>query len=167
LLKVGNRQMTKKIDNNNKQPISVSKDEDWKSKYLRALADYRNLEKRTIEEKYEIKTRAAANFILKLLPVVDILEKVEKNVHDEGLELALKQLREMFKIEGLEKIEVVGKRFDPYVMECIEVVEAESEGQVAEELRRGYAYKGKIIRVAQVKVGRKKEEIKNKETVNT
>jgi molecular chaperone GrpE len=133
---------------------------DWKSKYLRALADYQNLEKRTQEEKQEIRKHAAQNIAARLLPALDTLTAASVHVKDTGLELALKELSAVLSEQGVEKIEVVGHAFDPHRMECIEVVAlpeqvAGTDNIVVEELLPGYRLHDKIVRVAQVKVGKK------------
>ena len=139
--------------------VEVNKEgEEWKAKYLRALADYQNLEKRTQTEKQEIRVYAAEVVIARLLPTVDTLVKAVNHVKDAGLELALKELFSALSEMGLQKIEVVGKPFDPHQMECIEVVAGE-ENSVVEELVPGYRLHNKILRIAQVKVGKKKEAI--------
>ena len=132
--------------------------EEYKGKYLRALADYQNLEKRAVADRTETIKFATKNCILNILPVLDTLEKVEKMLQDQGLQLALKQLEDALKTEQVEKIEVTGKKFDPITMECIEVVESDKEDEVVEEIRTGYTMSGKVLRVAQVKVGKKKLE---------
>lgn len=126
--------------------------EHWK----RALADYQNLEKRTREEKLNFAQFANSQLILKFLAVLDALDqlsKLDQFVKDEHLQLIIKQFRGVLSGEGLEKLEVLGKSFNPQEMECLEVVEGE-DGQVMEETRAGYKLKGKILRVAQVKVGK-------------
>lgn len=134
--------------------------EEWRGKYLRALADYQNLEKRILAQRKEEIESASKNLILKILPIVDVLEKAEEVLKDQGLHLAMQQLRDVLAGEGLVKIEVMGKKFDPNFMECVEVIEGEKEDEVIEEFRPGYTLKGKVIRVAQVKVGKKKQEKK-------
>jgi len=126
---------------------------DWKSKYLRALADYQNLEKRTQEEKQQIRKYAAENIVARLLPALDTLTKASVQVKDTGLDMALKELSAVLSEQGVEKIEVVGKPFDPRQMECIEVV-AGVDNIVVEELLPGYRLHDKIVRIAQVKVGK-------------
>ncbi len=127
--------------------------EEWKSKYLRALADYQNLEKRTQSEKQEIRKYAAEVIVMRLLPALDTLTKATAHVKDTGLELALKELYAALSEQGVEKIAVVGKPFDPHQMECIEVVAGE-DNIVVEEILPGYRLHDKIIRIAQVKVGK-------------
>jgi molecular chaperone GrpE len=58
------------------------------------------------------------------------------------------------KTEGVEKIETVGREFDPHVMEAVDTVEGE-DGKVIEEIRPGYKMQEKLLRPAQVRVGRK------------
>lgn len=127
--------------------------EDWKGKYLRALADYQNLEKRTQAEKQEIRKYAAEVTLTRLLPVLDTLTKTVEHLKDAGLELALKELYTALSEQGVEKIAVVGKPFDPHKMECIEVVPG-NDNIVVEQILPGYRLHGKILRVAQVKVGK-------------
>ncbi len=122
----------------------------WK----RALADYQNLEKRTAEEKKDFVKFANSQLILKILPAIDSLEKAEKHLKDEGLSLALKQLKEGLIQEGLEKIQTQGKDFDPEEMECVEVCPGE-EGKVLDEIRPGYKLGDRVLRVAQVRVAKK------------
>jgi len=127
--------------------------EDWKSKYLRALADYQNLEKRTQVEKQEIRKYAAEVILTRLLPALDTLTKAAQHVKDTGFELALKELYAVLSEQSVQKLEVVGKPFDPHQMECIEVIAGE-DNIVVEELLPGYRLHDKILRVAQVKVGK-------------
>lgn len=128
--------------------------EELKNKYLRALADYQNLEKRTSEQVGEARRFASEHILLRLLPVVDTFSKVKEHVKDAGLELALKELHAVLSEQDVERIAVVGKLFDPHEMECIEVVDGK-DNEVAEESLPGYRFRGKVLRVAQVKVGRK------------
>lgn len=128
--------------------------EEWKSKYIRALADYQNLEKRTTVDKEETRKFAAEITLRKFLPAVDSLERAVKHISDEGLALSLKEFHAALTSCGVKKMEVVGEPFDPFTMECIEVVEGE-EGIVLEETTSGYTFYDKVLRVAQVKVGKK------------
>ncbi len=126
--------------------------DEWKNKYLRALADYQNLVKRTDLEKQEVRLYATAQFLTKLLPVVDTLELAQKHVQNEGLALALKELYAVLTQYGVEKIEVVGRPFDPHVMECIEVVDGKKD-HVVKILTDGYRMHDKLLRPSKVQVG--------------
>lgn len=120
----------------------------WK----RALADYQNLEKRYAKEKQEFLEFANSNLILKLLTALDNFEKVQGYLKDDGLDLAIKELKKILIEEGLDEIEAQGKEFNPLEMEAIEAVEGE-EGKVVEVVTKGYRLKGKVLRPAKVKVG--------------
>lgn len=134
-------------------PIQNESDE-WKNKYLRALADYQNLEKRTQTEKQEIRKFAAEVVISRMLPAMDSLLKAREHLKDTGLDLAVREFESVFADMGVAKIDVVGKAFNPHEMECIEVTDG-PDGEVVTELLPGYKLHDKVIRVAQVKVGKK------------
>lgn len=129
--------------------------EEWKGKYLRALADYQNLEKRFGDQRLEIVKYASEKVIRELLAILDTFEKAQEHIKDEGLALGVKNFQTVLFGNGLTKIEVLGKKFDPLEMECIEVVEDSKADEVVEELRKGYRLGEKVIRVAQVKVGKR------------
>ena len=145
------KRMKKKTDSDTQE--LQKQIEEWKGKYLRALADYQNLEKRTQSEKGELRKLAAEVVLSRMLPVVDTLTKAKDHIMDAGLNLAYKELETAFAELGFTKIDVVGKKFNPHEMECIEVVAGE-DNTVVEELLSGYTLHGKIVRVAQVKVGK-------------
>lgn len=129
--------------------------EDLENQNKRILADYQNLEKRVAEERQEWILKANKDLLLHLLPVLDTLILAEKHIKvgDEGLSLGIKQFQDLLKNENVERIETLGKNFDPNLMECIESIEGE-EGKVLEEIRVGYTLYDKVLRVAQVKVGK-------------
>lgn len=128
--------------------------EEWKNKYLRVLADYQNLDKRANEEKQEIRKFAAEVVLMRLLPALDTLSKAKAHLQDTGLDLSYKEFETALSELGIVKIDVMGKEFNPHEMECIDVSEG-PENKVIEELLPGYKLHDKIIRVAQVKVGKK------------
>ena len=127
--------------------------DDWKNKYLRVLADYQNLEKRTRDEISEVRTFASEIVLARLLPVVDTLRKAKDHIKDPGLDLTFKELTAVLEVQGVEKIDVIGRQFDPHEMECVEVV-AGKNNEVVEEVLPGYRFRGKILRIAHVKVGK-------------
>lgn len=139
--------------------------EEYKGKYLRALADYQNLERRVKEEREAQTKYASQKIVYALLEIFDIFEKVwEHNKSDEGLKLGINGFWEVLSENGVKKIETAGKKFDPYFMECTEVVESDKDDIVIEEVRSGYSIKDKVLRVAQVKVGKKTENLEAEQT---
>lgn len=136
---------------------------DLENKWKRALADYQNLERRIENQRQDIAKFAAKDLILKLLAVGDNLNLAVRHVKDQGLDLAVRHFWQVLEGEGLKKIEVEGKNFDPNEMECVEVVEGEKEGKVVSEVRSGYYLGDRVLRVAQVRVLKKKIDKKAEE----
>lgn len=128
--------------------------EEWKGKYLRALADYQNLERRVAGQREQERKFAAQRIMLRVLDILDIFDAAEKHSKDTHFLIGVNALSQFLKEEGVEKIEVLGKKFDPMIMECVEI-SGEGDQTVIEELRGGYRMYGKVIRVARVKVGKK------------
>jgi len=127
--------------------------EELENQNKRILADYQNLEKRVAEERQEWILKANKDLLLRLLPVLDTLILATIHSKDQNLTVSLQQFLEVLKQEGVEKIKTIGANFDPHLMECIETVGGE-EGKVIEEIRAGYMLYDKVLRVAQVKIGR-------------
>ncbi len=128
---------------------------DLENQLLRAVADYRNLEKRLDEEKKEFVKFANRDLLLRLIPAFDTLFLAEKYVVDEGIKLTIKHLQESLRDVGVERVKAVGEEFSPESMEVVTTEEGE-ENKVLEELRPGYTLNGKLVRPAQVKVGKQK-----------
>lgn len=126
----------------------------WKEKYIRVLADYQNLERRTSEEKEQIRKFSAEITIRQLLPAIDGLAIAAAHINNDGLTLSLKQFYSILENIGVKKIQTVGATFDPHSMECVEVTKGE-ESVVLEEVTPGYMLHDKVIQVAKVKVGKK------------
>ncbi|OGK30313.1 nucleotide exchange factor GrpE [Candidatus Roizmanbacteria bacterium RIFCSPLOWO2_12_FULL_40_12] len=131
--------------------------ETQKKLYLRALADYHNLEKRINEGKEEESKQATRRIVLRLLPFLDNLEKAEVFVKDAGLGMIKSQFYKILQEEGIEEIDIQGKQFDPEQAEAVDIVEGQEENKVADVLQKGYALSGKVIRPAQVRVTKSKQ----------
>ena len=129
--------------------------DEFKNKYLRAIADYQNLEKRVGEERFELMKMANKNLLIKIFPFLDNLEKAELFVKDEGLKISKDHFLQILKEAGLKEIDLLNKDFDPVFAEAIDIVSGKEDSKVVEVLRKGYMFEDKIIRVAQVKVSKK------------
>ncbi|MBI2031496.1 MAG: nucleotide exchange factor GrpE [Candidatus Levybacteria bacterium] len=127
----------------------------------RTLADYQNLEKRVALEREDLIRSANKGLILRLLPALDALILAEKHTKDEGVALSIKKFLDILENEGVKQIETKGKEFDPKVMECVQAREVDpstgsgQEGIVIEEIKQGYIMEEKVLRPAQVIVGKK------------
>jgi len=130
--------------------------EEYKTKYLRAIADYQNYERRVQDQRVEWTKNANKNVVLKLLSFLDDLERAEIFVKDSNLIHIKESFDKMLKNEGLEEIDVVNKAYDPYTAEVIDMKAGEKDNMVIAVLRKGYIYNGQLLRVAQVTVSKKK-----------
>ena len=135
--------------------------EEHSDRYKRLQADFENLRRRTRQEKEDLSIIVAQNFLLDLLPVVDNFERALSSTAIEdaskmllGIEMIHRQFVQILEKCGLTKVEAVGQLFDPQKHEAVMRVEDETQvdGTVIEELQKGYAVKGKVIRPSMVKV---------------
>ncbi|OGH41445.1 MAG: nucleotide exchange factor GrpE [Candidatus Levybacteria bacterium RIFCSPLOWO2_02_FULL_36_8b] len=139
----------------NKKDEKDLKIEELENQNKRVLADYRNLENRAGQERGEWILKANKQLLLNILPVLDTLIQASKHSGNESLTLSLQQFAGILEKEGVRKIETLGKNFDPNLMEGIQTIEGE-DGKVIEELRTGYMLYDKVLRPAQVSVGKGK-----------
>lgn len=145
-----------KVEKKSKEQIEL---EETTDRLKRVMAEFENYKKRSSKERDILYNSLVADIVSKFLPVVDNLEKaVENKCKDEnfkqGIELILKQIKEIFKNLGVEEIETVGKTFDPEVHEAVSSVVDENLGEkeIKEEFRKGYKIGLKVIRHAMVVV---------------
>src|SRR6185437_6431143 len=130
--------------------------EEFENNYRRALADYQNLQKRVQEEKSEWIRSGNKELILRILPVLDTLMLAQQHIEDQGLQVSVQQFLDILKSEGVTKIETVGHEFDPHLMECVTTEEGE-KNKVLQEIRAGFMQYERVLRPAQVTVGKGKE----------
>ncbi|MBI4039424.1 nucleotide exchange factor GrpE [Candidatus Daviesbacteria bacterium] len=141
-----------------------SRIQELEDKWKRALADYTNLKRHTEEERADFVKFAGTLIILKLLPVLENLDKVTdygSQSTDQGLELIKKQFRDILKTEGVEEITAAGQEFDPHYHEAVEIIPSDQDNKVVAVLSPGWVMHGRVIRPAKVKVG--KQAISNKQ----
>ena len=93
------------------------------------------------------------------LPVVDNFELALKSKSTEeqlrsGIELIVKQMDEILRQMQVTPIPAVGEPFDPRLHEALGAVEREDvpDQHVAEEIRRGYRLRERLLRPALVRV---------------
>jgi molecular chaperone GrpE len=133
-------------------------------KHLRLYSEFDNFRKRTSKEKIEILNMAAAEVIKSLLPIIDDLERAQRNNEtskdiaaiNEGVNLIAQKFRSVLMQKGLEPMNSIGEIFDADLYEAVTNIPAPNEdmkGKVVDELEKGYMLNGKIIRFAKVIVG--------------
>ena|SRR5688572_5236738 len=130
---------------------------------LRTAAEFDNYRKRVERERRDQADAAAAAAIEDLLPIIDNLERAlqapagaDVDGYRKGVELVHQQMMELLRRRGVKPIESVGAAFDPRFHEAV-VHEASAdhrEGEVIEEMRRGYMLGERLLRPAMVKVAK-------------
>ncbi len=131
----------------------------------RAQADLANYRRRAAEEVQEARQGAAYRILLKVISVIDDMQRAIALVPKdavvsgwyEGLELVLKKLDQVLESEGVSKIEALGRPFEPWELEGVAYEETTevAEGIVTKVTREGYKYRDKVLRAAQVVVAKK------------
>jgi len=132
-------------------------------KYLRLFSEFDNYRKRTQKERLEMSKVASEEIITSLLPVVDDLEragsfdpeKTSSSSLAEGIALINNKLNALLRQKGVEAFDVIGKDFDTDFHEAITYIPAPDEsqkGKVIDQVEKGYALNGKVIRFARVVV---------------
>jgi len=126
----------------------------------RLQADFENYRKRMMRAQSEIGARAGAHLLKRLLPVLDNFDRALEHEESPGIEMVRRELTEVLRSEGLERIEAEGAAFDPHVHEAVESHEDAGidEPTVTAVHRAGYLFKDKVLRPAMVAVARPVEE---------
>jgi molecular chaperone GrpE len=127
-----------------------------------ARADLENLQKRTARRIDEALERANGRIVMQLLTILDELDlavSAAKNSEVdiiEGVEMVRGKLWKLLDAEGLAPIDAYGLPFDPNLHEAVLEVETDEvdDGCVVEEFRKGYKFKGRVIRASMVKVAK-------------
>ena len=122
-------------------------------RYKRILAEFENFKKRSGKEREGLYNSILSDVVEVILPVLDNLENAAKvETQDEeykkGIELVLKQFKNVLASKGIEEIKTVGETFDPELHEAVGSVVDENLGEkeIKEEYRKGYIIDGKVIR---------------------
>jgi molecular chaperone GrpE len=124
----------------------------------RVAADFDNYRKRTMRESAAILDRATERVVQSLLPVLDSFDAgltttpgsdTEQLLYS-GLVNTREQLLKALEAEGLEVIPTIGETFDPVVHEPVGAPAGQGRLMVADEVRRGYRLRGKVLRAALV-----------------
>jgi len=143
-----------KVDNkqSEEQSICQGQIDDLTNRWKRALADYQNLQRRYESEKTDFIQFANSSLVLKLLGIFGHLEIAAENVKDRGLSLVVAEFKRILSEEGVTEILCQGEKFDPQLMEAVDVVNGPEDGRIAEVINKGYLLKGKLLLPAKVKV---------------
>ena len=147
-------------DENEKVSILEAEVADLKDKMLRKAAEFENYKRRTENDQFNLLKYGAEAFIIKLLPVVDDLERSLQHIEEtvelisikDGMRLIYDKLMKILDDQGVKKFESKGKTFDVNYHEALmqRTDETLPPNTVIDELESGYLYKDKVIRHAKV-----------------
>lgn len=133
--------------------------EETTDRLKRLMAEFDNFKKRSAKEREGLYNSILSDIVSSLLPVVDNLENAvnvstEDENYKQGVELVLKQFKDVLTSVGVQEIETVGTTFNPEYHEAVSSVQDESLGEkeIKEVYRKGYKIGDKVIRHAMVVV---------------
>jgi len=135
--------------------------EELRQTLIRHQADFSNYRKRSEKENKEAFQRATARVIEGLIPIIDGFEhalaahrEAEYESYRKGFELIYKQLLDNLARLGVERVDPVGKPFDPHLHQAVDRAETDEhpDGTILEVFQPGYVYHGRVLRAAMVRV---------------
>ncbi len=141
-------------------------DEHW-DRLLRTTADFDNFKKRAAREKQDAIKYANESLLQKLIPILDNFEMAQSATQaaqtdaaqslQTGVNMIHQQLKNALSEAGLEELDASGKAFDPNLHEAVSQQETNDhpEGQVVQQLRKGYKFRDRLLRPASVVVAKK------------
>lgn len=143
----------------------LPQEEDWKDKYMRALAEQENMRKRMQKEKQDMARFGIENAIAEFIPAIDNLENALRFAEAAageiknwamGFEMILSQFKEVLHNHGIVSFHSEGNTFDPEYHEAVEIVETTEypDGTIMHEFTKGYKSSIRTIRPARVKVAK-------------
>ena len=128
-------------------------------RYKRVLAEFENYKKRSGKEREVLYNSILSDIVEVFLPVVDNLENALKietqdTEYKKGIELVLKQFKDILKSKGVEEIPALGETFDPALHEAVSSVQDPEKNaqEIVQEYRKGYKIGSKVIRHSMVVV---------------
>jgi molecular chaperone GrpE len=132
------------------EAILLERDQ-FKEIALRLQADFENYRKRAATQQTDEIDRATGKMAEAILPVLDACEAAFAH-GVQGVESIWSALIGVLQKQGLEALDLAGQPFDPAVAEAVIHEPGDGEPVVAEVLRTGYRWKGRVLRAAMVKV---------------
>ena len=140
------------------------KSDEYLDNWRRTMAEFQNYKRRAEKDKTEYGQYANQRLLKRLLDVLDsfgagfksVPAQYENQPWVEGMRAVERQMLQILEQEGVTPIEVDGKEFDPNFHEAVmyEPAEGASEGQILNELQRGYMLQDRVLRPTRVKVAK-------------
>ncbi len=129
-----------------------------------ARADFYNYRQRIAKERQQIRRLVTDDTISSLLPVLDNLDRALTDPEDGsakdvlvGVGMVRRQFLSTLEELGVRVIPTEGAPFDPALHDAVETVpveDPEQDGQILEELTRGYRTDERVLRASRVTVGK-------------
>lgn len=153
-------------------PATETTEPDYHEQYVRLYAEFDNYRKRTEREKAALIAYGKKDFAVKLLPMYEVLLRQQKALQSkkeqdpkalqDGMRMILTELEKAFRTEGIQKMDVMDKPYNPQTQEVVASVPApaEKDGLVIDEVKMGFMMNGQVLRPASVVVGQAQEEAK-------
>ena len=150
---------SKEEKNKNKEVVPKQDYDELDDRYKRILAEFENFKKRSAKEREGLYNSILSDVIEVILPVVDNLENAAKvetkdESYKQGVELVLKQFKDVLSSKGIEEIKTIGETFDPSLHEAVSSVQDDTKGEkeIVQEYRKGYKIGNRVIRHSMVVV---------------
>ena len=151
-------------DTQNNDPLEELRREkdSLQDRLLRTAAEFDNYRKRVERERRDLADYMKADILAEILPIVDNFERALQAPSSDidslrkGVELIHKQMHDFLRKRGVTPIEALGADFDPNFHQAVihETSPSHREGEVIEELQRGFMLGDKLLRPAMVKVAK-------------
>ena len=142
---------------------AIERDE-FRDLLLRKQAEFDNYKKRVERDRAKANRQAERTLMVALLPLLDDFERALGAAAEEsgtdayraGIELIHRQLLEILRKRGVSPIDTAGARFDPNLHEAVayHASEGHDDGDVIDEVRRGYLFDEELLRAAMVRVAK-------------
>ncbi len=130
----------------------VAERDEYRDTLIRLQADFENYKKRVAKQSEDLRERAAETLVAKLLPVLDTAELAIAHGGGEDIAQLCSALFAALEKEGLERIDKPGEPFDPNCHDAVAHEPGDGAQEVAEVMRSGYRWRGRVLRPAMVKV---------------
>ena len=139
----------------------------WKNRYYEAYADMDNLRKKMDKDHQVMFKYRGQGFLEALLPVFDNFyycfkfkpEDPTLAAYCKGFEMIYNQMVQALESEGVKEIvPELNKKFDPSIMQAVDVEEGEEDNLVTKVMNKGYMLKDRLIRPAMVVVSKKPQD---------
>ena len=131
---------------------------------LRTAAEFKNYRTRMDRERRDLSEYATSEILTELLPIIDNFERAlqapagpDAEAFRKGIELIHKQMFDLLRKRGVTPIDALGADFDPNLHQAVihEASDEHREGEVMQELQRGYRIGDRLLRPAMVKVAKR------------